>query len=260
MQTNKGRFLRREISVDNRYRLARLILNAVCINTAQTVFCRQISVGDAFDDFFTLTTVLNQFLHRDNLQLELVRHFYQRVAFGAIPSVVQDFGEETGGEEPRESAEIDGRFRMTRAAQNAALFGFKGEDMAGTRKIGRLRLRIGERTDRHRFFRRRDSRFCVDMIDGDGERRAKTRGVMLNHLRQFESPTCFREQRNARLTATVPQHKIDVFRRNFFRGADEVALVFAVFVVDDDDDFALFERVDRFFDRIELVFHNDISF
>ena len=94
------------------------------------------------------------------------------------------------------------------------------------------------------------------MVDRNGERRLKRRGVVLHHLRQVEAAARIRQERNARLTATVFQHKVDVFRRRFFGGANEIAFVFTVFVVHNDNDFAFFERFDRFFDRIESTGHN----
>ena len=45
----------------------------------------------------------------------------------------------------------------------------------------------------------------------------------------------------------VFEHEIDLLWRYFFSSNDEVALVFTVFVIDDDDEFPVFEIFDSIF-------------
>ena len=43
------------------------------------------------------------------------------------------------------------------------------------------------------------------------------------------------------------QHEIDLLRGNLLCGDDEIAFIFAVFIIYDDDKFARFERFDSLF-------------
>ena len=108
------------------------------------------------------------------------------------------FSKETG-----EFREIDCGFRMAGAPQNAPFFRFEREEMAGPNERSGHALGIGERANRERFFLRGNAGARVFMIDGHGERRLKGRGIILDHLREFETLARFGQERDARLTATV---------------------------------------------------------
>ena len=62
---------------------------------------------------------------------------------------------------------------------------------------------------------------------------------------QLESCGFFGGDRNAQRAAADPKHEIDLFGRNGFRRADEVAFILAVFVIDNNDHTALLKSVDR---------------
>ncbi len=52
--------------------------------------------------------------------------------------------------------------------------------------------------------------------------------------RQVEQPAAFLRERQADQAAAVARHEVDRFGRDEIGGDDEVALVFAVFFVDED--------------------------
>ena len=56
----------------------------------------------------------------------------------------------------------------------------------------------------------------------------------------------------ASLAAGVGDHEIDMGRRYFLGGNNEVALVFAVFVVDDNNEFTVTEALESFLDSVKL--------
>ena len=58
-------------------------------------------------------------------------------------------------------------------------------------------------------------------------------------------------ERCAEHAAAFVEHEIDDFGRDLFGGDDEVAFVFAVFVVHDDHDLAVAEIFDGLFDAIQ---------
>ncbi len=80
-----------------------------------------------------------------------------------------------------------------------------------------------------------DALCCVDT---DGEGGVEASGVV-NDLRvECEGVAFFACQRQANKPSAEFGHKVDDLRRDFFGGADEVAFIFAVFIVNEDDDFA----------------------
>jgi hypothetical protein len=65
----------------------------------------------------------------------------------------------------------------------------------------------------------------------------------------------FGQNRHAQLALAVRNHEIDRLGRGFLGRTDEVAFVFAVFGVDNDNDIALTNRLDRFFNCGKTVIH-----
>ena len=59
--------------------------------------------------------------------------------------------------------------------------------------------------------------------------------------------------RQADQSTAVCGHKIDGIRRDFRRRHCEVAFIFAIFIIDDDDDPSLTNLIDSFFDRAEQI-------
>jgi len=77
-------------------------------------------------------------------------------------------------------------------------------------------------------------------------------GGVFAHLRgEIEPLTVFACEGQAQHSAAVAEHEVDDFRRDGLGGANEVALVFPAFVIDDDDDVALAELGDGFFSCAE---------
>ena len=74
------------------------------------------------------------------------------------------------------------------------------------------------------------------------------------HQREMEFVAAFFGEREADQAAAVLGHEIDGFGSDFFGGHSEVAFVFAVFVVDEDDHAALADFFDGFFDGGENGF------
>ena len=89
-----------------------------------------------------------------------------------------------------------------------------------------------------------DAHFCVD---GFGESRAMDARVDQRHERQMEFIAALLGEREADQAAAKLGHEVDGFGRDFFGGHGEVAFVFAVFVVDQDDHAALSDFLDGFF-------------
>ena len=91
-------------------------------------------------------------------------------------------------------------------------------------------------------------------IDGFREGRAMDARVDQRHEREMEFIAALLGEGEADQAAAELGHEIDSFGRDFFGGHGEVAFVFAVFVVDQDDHAALANFFDGFFDGGENGF------
>ena len=72
---------------------------------------------------------------------------------------------------------------------------------------------------------------------------------------EFQLATTLDGYRRTKHAASVAQHIVHLFGGNEFRRHNEVALVFAVFVVNNDDELSFFEVLNGFFDsgKFEIV-------
>ena len=93
---------------------------------------------------------------------------------------------------------------------------------------------------------RGNARAALTMIDRHREVCPQGGRVVLHDGVEIEPPADFGQERHAELPAAV-EHEIDDFGRDLFGGADEIALIFAVFGVHGDDDFAATDGVNRRF-------------
>src|SRR5690606_7098917 len=71
-------------------------------------------------------------------------------------------------------------------------------------------------------------------FDGHGEVGAVARAVTAGHQRKIQLTAAIFGESQADQATRMRDHEIDVFRRNELRRHDEIALVFAVFLVNED--------------------------
>ena len=95
------------------------------------------------------------------------------------------------------------------------------------------------------------------MVYRDGERSLMVVGVDLDHLFQPQPLRhCFAHRR-ADQALGICRHKVDILSGGKLGGTNHVAFVFAVGVIDGDDDAAGAQFIQRLFDRAILLFHMD---
>src|SRR6266853_1131016 len=92
-------------------------------------------------------------------------------------------------------------------------------------------------------------------LDADGERGAEGALVLAHHHAQAELADLLLGQREADQPARVLGHEVDGLRRDELRRQDEVALVLAVGVVDQDDHPAPPQLLERSLDASDVLFH-----
>ena len=197
--------------------------------------------------------IRDQVGNRHQFQVELVREASELRQPRHRPVVIEDLAEHARGVEPRKAAQIHGGFGMSGPLQHAALLRLEREDVPRPGQVGWRRARIDEQPDGLRTIvggnagcdpRRR--------VDGDGERGAQRRRIASDHRVEPQFLKALAGRRQADQPATVLAEEVDGGGIDLLRGHDEIALVLAVLVIDDDDDFPLPECSDGVLDRVQM--------
>src|SRR4051812_34781297 len=91
------------------------------------------------------------------------------------------------------------------------------------------------------------------MIDRHGVVRAKGGRIRVHHWMEAKPLTDLRQDWHAQLTAAVRDHEVHGFGSRLFGGTDKVAFVFPVFGIDDDDNPAGADRLNRVFNSGKML-------
>jgi len=165
-----------------------------------------------------------------------------------------DFADDAGGSEARDAREVDAGFGLSSTNQDAAVTRAKRKDVAGASEILRTRFRIDSSEDGDGTVARADTGGDADArVNCFGERSAVNAGVDRRHEREAKLVAAVFRERHADEAAAELGHEVDGVGRDFFGGHGEVALVLAVFVVNEDDHAAVADFFDGFFDGREMV-------
>ena len=110
------------------------------------------------------------------------------------------------------------------------------EDVSGSAEVFRFRIGSDEPLHRHPPIVGGDTGGgALQRVDGDREGRAQARGVVAHHHGQLQLFKALGCQRNADDAAGVADDEVDGLGGRLLGGHDEVALILAVLVIDDDD-------------------------
>ena len=93
---------------------------------------------------------------------------------------------------------------------------------------------------------------AFELIDGNCKGGAEHGGVVLYLVGQIELLAALYRDRGAEHAAGVLQHEVHLLGCNLLCGDNQVALVLAVFVIDDDHELALSEILYSFFYCVQL--------
>lgn len=93
------------------------------------------------------------------------------------------------------------------------------------------------------------------MIDGHCVRRLVRSRIAVDHRPKMKPRSNFRQYRHAYQTAAVRDHELDHLGRDLLGRRDKIALIFAVFVVDDDDNPPFPERLECVVNLREFIMH-----
>src|SRR5438552_1970273 len=203
-----------------------------------------------------LRAVLDEVLDGDELESVPPRKIAQLGQAGHAAGLVEHLADHAGGIAARHPREVHRRLRVPGAAQHAALHRAQREHVSGCDEIGRGHLRIGERADGDGPVVGGDTGGdAAPRVHADREGGAHRRGVLGHHHAELELVQPLAQHRHAHEPARVRDHEVDGLGGDLVGGHDEVALVLPVLVVDDDQDAAVPDLLDRLVDGREAAHH-----
>ena len=177
-------------------------------------------VGDGAD--------LEAMLGRKQLQIGQAGH-------GAV--VLHDLADHRCGAAACHGGQVATGFSMACAHQHAAVHRLQREDVAGLDQVGGLGVAVHRHLHGAGTVGRRDAGgHTLGRLDGDGERRAVHRAIARGHGGQLEELAALTAQCQADQAPAEAGHEVDGLGRHVVGGQDEVAFVFAVFFIHQDDD------------------------
>ena len=172
--------------------------------------------------------------------------------------VGHDLAAQAAGREAREAAQVDGGFGVAVAHEHAARLGAQREHVAGTAEVlgTGVEAKGGER--RVGALEGGDARRRLDVVDAHREGGLVVVGVLRDHRRKAEPVAELARHGHADEAAAVDGHEVDVLGRGELARTDEVAFVFTIGIVGDEDDLAGAKVFKRLFNGVERMGH-DVS-
>ena len=209
--------------------------DAIPVRREVTVSGRQRGHRHPLDQHFAALPVADEVLDRDHRQAVLVGELAQLgpTLHGAV--VVDDLDQHAGRGQAREPREVDGRLGVPAADQHAPLAVAQREHVSRPGDLPGLGRRVGEHARGVGTVGRGDAGAdAVTGVDRDGVGGPHLVAVVGGHQRDLEPVEHRGGHRHADHAAAVADREGHQLGRRLGRGEDEVALVLAVLVVDDD--------------------------
>ena len=199
-------------------------------------------VAHVFEQAFGTAAVFDEVGNGADFEIVFFSELHQfgHTRHGAV--VVDDFADDGGGNQAIHLCQVNAGFCVSGADEYAAFLGAQWEDVAGLDDVfwfggwgngglnGQGAIGGGDAGGN-----------AVGGFDGDGKVGAILRAVFLGHHGQAEFFDHFAVHRQADQAACVFDHEVDGFRGDELGGHQQVAFVFAVFGIGDDDHFAGFD-------------------
>ena len=207
------------------------------------------------DEALALAAVFDEVF--DGAKFELVSHG-EGAKFGQAGHravVVHDFADDGDGAATSQASQVDGGFGMSGALKNAAVFGPQGENVPRLDKVFGNGDRVGQDADGLSAISGANSGGnALGGVDTNLKVGAKRVPVFGDHFFNAELSEPLLRGRAADKAAPEFSHKVDGLRSDGLGRQDEVALVFAVGVVHNDDHFAGVNVAEDVWDGIKLFF------
>ena len=197
----------------------------------------------------------DQIADRADFQTVMLRecHQFRQARHGAV--FVHDLADHARFFQTRKTRDVDSRFGMARTDQNAALLGAQREHVARRRNVLCAFRRIDGHRDGARAVSGGNTRgHAFARLDRHGERGFMTRRVVRGHQRQAQFLDPVACHRQADQTTTVGRHEVDGIGCGPLRRNNQIAFIFAIFMIDKNEHFAVACIFDDLFHTRDRIF------
>ena len=222
-----------------------------------TVIRRHIYLFAHLNERLFLQSVGNHILDADQFQVPFPGKSDELRQTGHGAVFVHDLHEGSGRVETGHLTEVDGCLGVSAAAQDAVLLSIKRVNMAGAPEGLGSGGRIGKGLDGLGTVVGRDARRAAfEFVDGHGEGGTQHRGVVLHLMGQIQFLAALDGDGCAEYAAGMFQHEVHLLGGNLFGGDNQVAFIFAVFVIHDNHEFSFLEVFYGFLYSVQSeIFH-----
>lgn len=256
MDADKDVFLARHVATHKGEVMLAVQLGTIQVQIKIAVIRGHLDDFDLLHLFLARAPVFDDRGDGANLQLVFLGEFQQFRQTRHRAVVIEDFAEHADGAQAREAHEVNGRLGVAGALEDAAGFGAERENMPRLHEI--IRHGGGRRHDLDRPGAVGGADAGADALGGihaDLKIGAMAFAILLHHAVNAQLLEPFAGGGDADEAAAELGHEIDGGGRGMLAGADEVALVFAVGVVHDDDEFAFADIGEDGFEAVKFGFH-----
>ena len=201
------------------------------------------------DEGFGAEPVFDQVFDGYEFQSEFLSDQGQFRQPGHSTVFVHDFHQYACGRKASHTGHIHGGFGMAGAAEYASFFGPEGEDVTGAAQVLGFGRGIYQRQDGFRPVLSRNTcgTTVSEQVDAHGKSRFVERCIVRNHGLQLQFIAPLFAERGADQATAMGRHEIDRVGGRHLRRDDQVALIFAILVVDEDEHAAIARLGDDFF-------------
>ncbi len=243
-----------DIAADQCHMLDLVVDIGVADGTELTVAGRDARLGDPLHMFLVLAAVFDEIGDRDQGQTVLVGEDPQFVGLGhrALILLADDLADRPGRLQTSHPGQVDGGLGVAGSTQHPAVLGAQRHHVTGFGEVVLHARRVGQQPHGGGPVGRGDTRpDTVFRVDGDGVGGSVLVLVDRIHRKQTQPVADGAIQRHAEVAGGVADHEGHQFRGRHFGGEDQIALVLAVLIVDDDDGLARGDVGNRPFDGVQ---------
>src|SRR3954470_12672968 len=189
--------------------------------------------------------VVDQLLDGEDGQVEVAAELDHGVEAHHRAVVVDELADDADRRQAREPSQVDSRLRVPRPRQHAALAGAQRQDVPGADEVPGRRVAVGEDLDRTQAVSGADARRdSCGGVDRHGVRGAQRVPVLGDHERQLQPVGHLVGHGRAEVARGVADRPRHPLLGGGLRSQDEVALVLAALVVEDEDRTTGLERLE----------------
>ena len=252
MHPHKHRLIRADVAHHHGQVGGTLNIVPVGAQLEHAIFGIQFVLFHTLHGFLVHGAVVDQVCDGADLKAVLFGKAFQVFTAGHGAIVVHDLADHTGWLATGQGGQVTGGFGVAGTAQYTAGIRHQREDMARLNQVRRLGIaRYGSLYGAGAVSGRDAGGDAFTGFDRQRELGAEAGGVLLNHQRQAQLFATLPGHGHADQAAAEPRHKVDGFRRAVFCCHYQVAFVFAIFVVHQDNHLALTDIFDYLFNTVQ---------